>query len=243
MPTPRRKPAASHGKPAPPHGDGVIASLTVRPRRTDRTVVVLEDGSAFELASVLVERAGLSTGALLTEDARERLVGEDEPHRARSRALHLLALKDRTRREVETRLRDLGFGQEAVAGTSTWLASLGYLDDRRFAERYVAEKLRVGWGPRKICADLLRKGVERALVEEVLDAADPTGPNAEALVEGSEAMLALVRRRFVKQFAVDPDGAERRMAGYLARRGYDWETIGRVARELRAESGGGGTFP
>jgi regulatory protein len=242
MPTPGRKPAVSHEKPAP-HGDGAIASLTVRPHRTDRTVVVLEDGSAFELASLLVERAGLSTGSLLTEDARERLIGEDEPLRARSRALHLLALSDRTQREVETRLRDLGFGQESVADATAWLASLGYLDDRRFAERYVAEKLRAGWGPRRIFSDLLRKGVERALVGEMLDAAGPNGPNTQALVEGSEAMLALVRRRFGKQFAVDPDGAERRMAGYLARRGYDWETIGRVARELRAESGGGGAFP
>ena len=47
-------------------------------------------------------------------------------------------------------------------------------------------------------------------------------------------MLALVRRRFGRQFAVDPDGAERRLAGFLVRRGYDWETIGRVVREAAA---------
>ncbi len=227
-------------KPAAPYGDGVIASLAARRGRADRTVVVLEDGSELELASVLVEGAGLRPGGPLTEEIRERLLREDEPHRARSRALHLLASTDRTRREVETRLRELGFGQEIIADTSAWLGSLGYLDDRRFAERYAAEKLRAGWGPRRIYSELLRKGVERALVEEALDA---ERSNSQVVVEGSGALMVLVRKRFGKQFAVDPEGAERRMAGYLARRGYDWETIGRVARELRAESGREGVFP
>ena len=204
----------------------MIASLNVRPRRTDRTVVALDDGSAFELASVLVERAGLSTGALLTEDARERLLGEDEPHRARSRALHLLALKDRSRRKWRHDSETSASAKRPSRETSRLARSLGYLDDRRFAERYAAEKLRAGWGPRRIVADFCQRG-RAALVEEVLDAADREGPNVEALVEGSEAlMLALVRRRFGKQFAADPEAAERRMAGFLARRGHDWDTIG-----------------
>ncbi len=223
-----------------PQGDGLITSLSVSRGRADRTVVSLDGVSEVELASVLVERAGLRTGALLTEETRERLLREDEPYRARSRALHILALRDRSRREVETRLRDLGFSQETVADTSAWLGSLGYLDDGRFAERYAAEKLRAGWGPRRISAELLRKEVGRSLVEDALAV---EGSNAEAVVEGTEALMLLVRKRFGSQFAIDPDGAARRMTGYLARRGYDWETIGQVARKLRAEAGGEGVFP
>ena len=55
--------------------------------------------------------------------------------------------------------------------------------------------------------------------------------------------MVLVRRRFGAQFATDADAAERRLTGYLARRGYDWETIARVSRELRAEAGGEVTLP
>lgn len=52
-------------------------------------------------------------------------------------------------------------------------------------------------------------------------------------------MLTTVRRRFGAQFVTDPETAERRLAGFLVRRGYDWETIGRVARALRLEAGAG----
>jgi regulatory protein len=179
-------------------------------------------------------------GLLLSEEERERLVREDEPYRARSRALHLLAVRDRSRREVETRLRELGFGQEAIADTTAWLEGLGYLDDERFAQRYAAEKLRAGWGPRRVSAELGRKGVERGLVHEALEG---EGDNAQAALEGSEALMVLVRRRFGAQFATDANAAERRLTGYLARRGYDWETIARFSRELRAEAGGEVTLP
>ncbi len=218
----------------------MITSLAVRRGRGDRTVVGVDGASEFELSSVLVEKAGLRVGLFLTEEQRERLVREDEPYRARSRALHLLAVRDRSRREVETRLRGLGFGQEAIADTTAWLEGLGYLDDQRFAQRYAAEKLRAGWGPMRVSAELARKGVERGLVHEAVEG---EGDNTQAALEGSEALMALVRRRFGAQFATDVDAAERRLAGYLARRGYDWETIARVSRELRAEAGGEVTFP
>ena len=141
---------------------------------------------------------------------------------------------------MERRLKELGFGQEVIAETTAWLEGLGYLDDGRFAQHYAAEKLRTGWGPRRISAELARKGVARGLVDEVLDA---EGENAQAAIEGNEALLRLLRRRFGAQFATDADAAERRLAGYLARRGYDWETIARAARELRAEAGVEGTLP
>ncbi len=227
-------------KPAAPQGDGLITSLTVRRNRADRTVVCLEGGSEFELASVLVEKAGLRAGFLLGAEERERLVREDEPYRALSRALHLLAARDRSRREVERRLKEIGFDEEVIAETTAWLEGLGYLDDARFAQHYAAEKLRMGWGPRRISAELARKGVERGLVDDALDA---EGDNAQAALEGNEALLGLLRRRFGAQFAADADAAERRLAGYLTRRGYDWETVARMARELRAGAGGEGTLP
>ncbi len=83
-------------------------------------------------------------------------------------------------------------------------------------------------------AELRRKGVDQGLVEAALEA---EGVNAEAAAEGADSLLATARRRFGAQFVSDPEGAERRLAGFLVRRGYDWDTVGRVARALRLEAG------
>lgn len=225
--------AVSRTPPAP-HGDGVITKLGVRKGRSDRIAVHLGGAFALELATVLVDQAGLRTGDLLTTEAQDRLVEEDAPYRARSRSLRLLALRDRTRGELESRLRTLGFDPEVIAGTVTWLEGLGYLDDGRFATSYAADRLRAGWGERRVRAELRRKGVDQGLVEGALEAG---GVNSEAAVEGAASLLTTVRRRFGAQFGTDPETAERRLTGFLVRRGYDWETIGRVARALRLEAG------
>jgi regulatory protein len=204
----------------------------VRRGKGDRTLVHLEGGHQLEVASILVEQAGLRAGLVLGEKERERLVREDQPYRARSRALHLLSARDRSTHEVEARLKDNGFEQDVIADTTSWLQDLGYLDDERFAERYVAEKLRAGWGPRRVSAELARKGIDREAVKLALGS---EGDKAQAGIEGDEAVMVLARRRFGAQFATDPAAAERRLAGYLARRGFEWETIARIARALRSE--------
>ena len=213
--------------------DGVITALAARRGQSERVAVHLDGRRAFDLSSTVADRAGLRAGAPLTAERQQELLHEDAPFRARERALRLLGLRDRPRRELESRLRQAGFDPGVVAQTMEWLVDLGYLDDRRFAAAYVAEKQRGGWGPRKIRAELGVKGVERSTVDEVVAALEDLDSTAAA---ASDAILQqTVRRRFGGQFATDPEGAERRLAGFLARRGYDWDTIGRMARMLQAE--------
>jgi regulatory protein len=222
--------------PPGPHRDGVITSLVAKKGRSNRIAVHLDGVFAFELASGVARQAGLRIGDMLSKETQDRLAEDDARHRARERAVRLLALRDRSEREVEVGLQTSGFDPAVISDTVSWLRDLGYLDDERFAVRYAAEKLRAGWGKRRVKTELLRKGLERTLVEAALDG---EGVNAPAAAEGVESLVALAHKRFGKQFRLDPEGAERRLAGFLARRGYDWDIIGSVARELRVAAGDG----
>jgi regulatory protein len=215
--------------------DGVVTALAVRGGQTDRVGVYLDGRLVFDLSSAVVDRAGLRAGDLLSGDRQRELHLQDAPYRARERALRFLSLRDRSQREVEIRLRQAGFDPQVISETVSWLAGVGYLNDRRFAAAYAAEKRRSGWGPRRIRAELAKKGVERPIVEAALGD-DYDGGHA-GTAEGEQALETLVRKRFASQFTTDPDAAERRLSGFLARRGYDWDTIGRLARTLRAEAG------
>jgi regulatory protein len=216
--------------------DGAITALVARRGQADRIGVHLEGHFGFDLSSVVVDRAGLRAGELLSADRQRELLEEDAPYRARERALRFLGARDHSQREVETRLRQAGFDARVITETVAWLGSLDYLNDRRFAATYAAEKQRTGWGARRIRAELGGKGVERSVVDEVLELQDEE--EAAGGMQGADALEQTVRKRFSSQFAADPRAAERRLAGFLARRGYDWDTIGRMTRTLRAEAAG-----
>ena len=212
--------------------DGGVTALVLRRGRAERVAVHLDGLRAFDLSSLVADGAGLRAGEPLTAERQQELLHQDAPYRARERALRLLGLRDRSRREIGMRLRQAGFEPGVIDETVEWLAGLGYLDDRRFAGAYAAEKQRSGWGSRRIRAELAAKGVERSVVDEAVAAREDAGSGASE--EADTALEDVVRRRFGGQFAADPEGAERRLAGFLARRGYDWDTIGRMTRVLRA---------
>jgi regulatory protein len=174
---------------------GVITRLAVRSGRPDRTRVYVDGRLAAELATQVVDEARLHEGYRLEEHRLAELLADDEPHRARSRALHMLAGRDRSVAEVRQRLASAGFSASAIASTVEWLSALGYLDDQRFAGRYVHEKVKAGWGERRLRVELTRKGVERKHVEEALAAVH----EEEQVVGGQhETLVSLVQRRFAR---------------------------------------------
>lgn len=163
---------------------------------------------------------------------------QDVTERAREKALRLLATRERSRREIEQKLLASGFVSSTVALVTDWLLERGYLDDRRFAVHYLEEKRRSGWSTRRIRSELIRRGVRREEVDEVLAAETAVcGDSAGEL----DVALTLVRRRFGQEFASDPQTATRRVAGFLARRGFDWEDISRVLQLLAEEAHGRGS--
>jgi regulatory protein len=216
----------------------VVTSLVAKRSGGERVVVYLDGARAFELSAEVADREGLRPGLALSLQATEALQAQDAPFRARDRAVRLIAVRDRSCHEVEARLLQAGFSPEVAAGAVEWLSSLGYLDDARFASRYAAEKAKSGWGSRRIAAELGRLGVERTLVGEAVAEAFAAGPDEAETGDGASGLdpvLNLARRRFAREFAADPATAARRLAGFLARRGFDWDTIHVVARTLQME--------
>ncbi len=214
---------------------GVITRLAVRSGRPDRTRVYLDGHLAVELATQVVQEARLREGCVLEEPRFAELLAADEPHRARSRALHLLAARDRSVAEVKRRLESAGFSEPTIASTVAWLSDLGYLDDERFAGRFVSEKAKSGWGERRLRIELARKGVERKQVDQVLVASQE---DEEVSRAQDEALVGLVRRRFARRWEEDREGSERRLTGFLLRRGYGWDDVSRLIRLMDGDAPG-----
>lgn len=117
-----------------------------------------------------------------------------------------LAARARTEREIRDRLGRRQVPEAVVERVLERLRRWGYVDDRRLAGD-VAEGARArGIGPRRLRADLARRGVPDALADEAVRAAWPPGSQWDAAWE-------LARRRWARLMAaqagsVVPQGDE-----------------------------------
>ena len=105
------------------------------------------------------------------------------------------------------------------------MIDLGYLDDARLAEQLATGSLsRKGLGRGGMSRERQRRGIPESVAEAVL--AEFGGD------EEYERALELGADRARKLRGVDREVARRRLYGFLARRGYGGDIVGRVVREL-----------
>jgi regulatory protein len=148
------------------------------------------------------------------------------------RALGLLAVRPRTRRELHSRLVRAGFEPDEVVAELDRLQEVGLVDDSRFAAQFVEHALeRRLEGRRSVAAGLAAKGLDRSVIQEALEAAG--GEDDDRLDRLAEARAGRLRH-------VSPEAAHRRLVSFLIRRGHDAGAARAAAtRVLRLEAGTG----
>lgn len=104
-----------------------------------------------------------------------------KPTDALGAALRLISYRERTTSELSGRLEDKGYTATEIADAIERLHTLGYLDDGRFARMLADSRIRnKHWGPARIRADLVRKGVPSEITGEVISAIDPDSESETA---------------------------------------------------------------
>ena len=149
-----------------------------------------------------------------------------ERDRAWQYALRLLTARDYTAARLQGKLRDKGFSVEDAEAVVTRVVSEGWVNDRRFAERFVESARASGrYFGYRLRQELLRRGVPSDVADDVLGGHDD---------DDDSNILAVCERRFGDfSFDTADDREKRRVVGYLQRRGFGLSAVLRVLRQQR----------
>jgi regulatory protein len=170
-------------------------------------------------------------------DGRERRAAIDDPAVILEAAARFLEARSRSVAEVRRRLGRAGYRPELIDGAIVRLTELGILDDEAFGRAWVESRDRAR--PRGEIAlrhELSVKGVDRAIVDELLDARrNPAGGVPDGVgVDLEAARRLLVRNERSLARVADPRQRRQRAYALLARNGFDPETCREAAAEFMA---------
>jgi regulatory protein len=207
-----------------------IVSIEKASRADDRVRLRLDTGEQVELARELLLNAAVREGDSVQAARLEELGREDLRWRARQAALRLLAHRPRTGSELRSRLMRKGFEAELVERCLADLRAKGLLDDAAFAEMFARDRMRLN--PRagqRVVQELRGRGVEAATAAAAVEG---------VMREEETDELTLARdaaRRWRPRAEEERDRARRRLAGFLARRGFGAEAARQVVDETLPE--------
>lgn len=204
--------------------DGTVTRMSPQRSSAERISIYLDDRYAFSLSVNSLSEHPISIDEHLSRSDVERLTRADEPDRAITAALHLLAHRGRSEHELRDRLRRKGYMQPAIDRAIERVFEWGYLDDDQFAATWVEQRSIGRPRSRKALAwELKQKGVDRDIVERTVDDAD---------IDELADARRLASDKWRKDRSQPLDRRRRRTGNYLARRGYGWNIARQVIDEL-----------
>lgn len=209
----------------------IITSIVPATRPQGRFVIEVEGKAAATVSLETIERLNLRTGASF-EPLREAVERDAAILHVFDRALNMLAARGRASRELRRLLVRKGEAPDLVEVAIERLERAGFLNDEAYA-RSVARTKAVGQGhsKRRVQQELFRRGVPREVADAAIEETfSEEGVDEDALVEQA------ARRKLRSLGGLEPAVAQRRLYGFLARRGYDSDAIRRVMRLLMGTS-------
>ncbi len=175
-------------------------------------VMVHVDGRPHATVS-LVAAGRLSVGDRVDAARLQQWKIDQQRRDAYQLALRFLAVKDRSRLEVDRRLNRQGFDRPTIEAVVPQLMDKGYLDDEAYAVNYVNYRAKISPRSRRLMAqELKHKGIAAGEIETALKAVD----------ERQLALACIHRKRRRWRRFEDPQRRMKIMA-YLGRKGFSYD--------------------
>lgn len=144
-----------------------------------------------------------------------------------NKALKFLSYRPRSEKEVKDNLKKKKASDSTIDLIIKKLKEQKFLNDSEFTRWWIEQRTLVKpMGKRLIKIELTKKGIEKELIDEVLN-------NLEEVVHDELAMARdLVERRIKKYKGLDRQKIYQRLGGFLSRRGFDYDTIKKVIDDI-----------
>lgn len=206
-----------------------ITALTPQQRDNNRVNVFIDGKYRFSLDVLQLSDLGVKVGRDINEQQLAELEQESQFGKVYTRALEYALIRPRSQREMRDYLyrktlskkykskrtgeiKDrLGVSKELTERVFERLQEKGYVDDQKFADFWVENRnQRKGSSLRKLAAELVAKGVDRTIIDQVLADTDRT--------DKSELQKIIVKKR--SKYSDD-----QKFMAYLARQGFSYDDI------------------
>lgn len=148
----------------------------------------------------------------------------EEQHKVTNYALNLLSYRQRSEKEIYLALKRKGFDESYIRYSIDYCIENNYINDRTFAISFINDKLNLNkLGSERIKYELILKGISKDIIDELLIIDSD---------EQYEMAMELAHKKLPSYKKDKPDTVYRKLSGFLQRKGYPYDIISKVMRQI-----------
>jgi len=184
--------------------------------------IFFENGAKLAVSVDAIVKFSIRIGIDISEDAYREIIFYDKSKRVVSDALSLVSKRSYSVKSLQEKLIQKGYESEYAAKALERLRELDYLNDEKYAEAYAAYLSEKGKGELLIKLELEKQGLERSLINDVLESVKNKGDPCEQIVK-------ILKVKF-KNFNGENKNEVKRAAAFFLRRGFSCKNIVKALR-------------
>jgi regulatory protein len=205
--------------------NSVITKIEFQKKNKRRVNIYMDDEYAFACDAELVYIHNITKGRVMDKESLENIVNEDNYIKGKTCALHFLERSYKSTKQVVDKLAMKEFDEKTIDRVVKFLNEYDFIDDKRFVEMYINEKINSA-GKNKIKFALLKKLIPKDLIQEGLSTITSEKQLEVALKLGQKKNDTLAKSE------KDVKKIHKKLSDYLLRSGYDYDIIKQVLNEI-----------
>lgn len=216
-----------------------VTAIQPQKKNPLRESIFLDGEFSFGISTELRFLSKLHIDDTLTPSQVEKLIQKDQITRLVEKSLKFLSYRPRSRKEVEQHLLQKQYvarkGQEeselesktykdSIKKAIDFLIEKKQIDDKQFAIWWIEGRRKFKKaGDQVIKQELFAKGVDKQLVEELLE---------ENQEDPEQLAMQAAKKKMISYQKLEPREFKIKMGQYLVRKGYSWDVVSRVVDTL-----------
>jgi regulatory protein len=204
----------------------LITKIIRQKKNNNRYSLMSGEEFIIGLADETMIEFNIHPGMQLSEKTLDKLKKKENIVALKEQAWRFLARREHSTKELSDKLLHKNFSPADVKFIIEDLINKDYLNNTRFARQLINEEITLKRnGPRLIKANLLKKGIDMSVTDELLAEIYPENRQ-------SENCHWLAGKKLNSLVQLEPEKQKKRLADFLNRKGFTWEIISRVIGEL-----------
>lgn len=204
-----------------------ISKIEAQKRNKDRLNIYIDDVFAFGISVDVFVKYNLKKDQEIDNGFIEEILLEEESNKSINSAIKYLSYRQRSIKETRDHLNKKGYDDSIIQRTIDYLLEKNYLNDYEFAQSFIKDKSYLNkYGINKIRYELLNKGISKDIIAKTLKFDND---------EEYDNAMELANKKMKSYKNQDRNSIYRKLGGFLQRKGYRYETVSKVLKEVLNE--------
>lgn len=210
------------------NGKNVITKIELQKRNKDRVNVYINEEFSFACSAELIYTCSLSKDKEIDMGSLKEIIDKDNFIKCKSYALKIIERTYKTEKQIFDKLAQKEYDEKIINKTIDFLKEYKFIDDEKYTEAYIKDKLK-SQGKNRIKYALINRGISEALIKEKLSTLD------KDIEENTALKLAEKKYKVLIKNESDTRKIYKKLGDYLVRNGYDLDVVQNILSSIVKE--------